>query len=51
MTADKNKTDWLNQVNAMVNEINKKFVGLFETMGCKGQICLDIPESEVTIGH
>ncbi|CAF1134302.1 unnamed protein product [Adineta ricciae] len=46
MTADKNKTDWLNQVNAMVNEINKKFVGLFETMGCKGQICLDIPELE-----
>ncbi|CAF0981262.1 unnamed protein product [Adineta steineri] len=45
ITADTNKTNWLNQVNKMIAEINEKFVDLFNTMGCKGEICLDIPES------
>ncbi|CAF1014819.1 unnamed protein product [Rotaria sp. Silwood1] len=45
ITADTSKTNWLNQVNKMINDINEKFVDLFNTMGCKGQVCLDIPES------
>lgn len=47
ITADTSKTNWLNQVNQMINEINEKFVDLFNTMGCKGEVCLDIPESPV----
>ncbi len=47
ITADTNKTNWLNQVNKMIDEINEKFVDLFHTMGCKGEVCLDIPESSV----
>jgi len=31
----------------MIDEINEKFVDLFHTMGCKGEVCLDIPESSV----
>lgn len=31
----------------MINDINEKFVDLFNTMGCKGEVCLDIPESPV----
>src|SRR5262249_22040320 len=49
ITADTSKTNWLNQVNQMINQINEKFVDLFNTMGCKGEICLDIPESPVRI--
>ncbi|CAF2883135.1 unnamed protein product [Rotaria sp. Silwood2] len=45
ITADTSKTNWLNQVNKMINDINEKFIDLFNTMGCKGEICLDIPES------
>ncbi|UJR30262.1 hypothetical protein I4U23_017800 [Adineta vaga] len=45
ITADTSKTNWLNQVNRMIDEINEKFVDLFNTMGCKGEICLDIPDS------
>ena len=37
----------MQQVNEMINEINEKFVDLFNTMGCKGEVCLDIPESPV----
>ena len=46
-TAENNKVNWLEQVNRMIHEINEKFVDLFNTMGCKGEICLDIPESTV----
>ncbi|CAF3689414.1 unnamed protein product [Rotaria socialis] len=45
ITADTSKNKWLNEVNTMIHEINEKFVDLFNTMGCKGQVCLDIPES------
>ncbi len=31
----------------MINQINEKFIDLFNTMGCKGEVCLDIPESPV----
>ena len=48
-TAEANKANWLDQVNNMINEINEKFVDLFNTMGCKGEICLDIPEPAVRI--
>jgi cell division septum initiation protein DivIVA len=47
ITADTSKTNWLNQVNQMITQINEKFIDLFNTMGCKGEICLDIPESPV----
>jgi len=47
INADTSKTKWLTQVNNMISEINEKFVDLFNTMGCKGEICLDIPESPV----
>lgn len=50
-TAENNKVNWLTQVNQMINEINEKFVDLFNTMGCKGEICLDIPESPVRSPH
>lgn len=45
--AETNKTKWLNEVNQMIDQINEKFVDLFNTMGCKGEICLDLPESPV----
>jgi predicted nucleic acid-binding OB-fold protein len=48
ITADTSKTNWLNQVNQMIDQINEKFIDLFNTMGCKGEICLDIPESPVS---
>jgi hypothetical protein len=32
----------------MIDQINEKFIDLFNTMGCKGEICLDIPESPVS---
>lgn len=48
ITAETNKNNWLTQVNHMINEINEKFVDLFNTMGCKGEICLDIPDSNVS---
>jgi hypothetical protein len=47
LTADTSKTTWLNQVTKMISEINEKFVDLFNTMGCKGEVCLDIPELPV----
>ena len=47
ITADTSKSNWLNQVNRMIHEINEKFVDLFNTMGCKGEVCLDVPESPV----
>jgi hypothetical protein len=47
LTADTSKTNWLNQVTKMISEINEKFVDLFNTMGCKGEVCLDIPELPV----
>lgn len=47
--ADTSKTTWLNQVNEMIDQINAKFVDLFNTMGCKGQVCLDIPETPVRL--
>jgi chromosome segregation ATPase len=47
ITADTSKASWLKQVNQMIQEINEKFIDLFNTMGCKGEICLDIPESPV----
>ena len=49
INAETSKTNWLNQVNRMINEINEKFVDLFNTMGCKGQVCLETPESLVRI--
>lgn len=45
INAETSKTKWLTQVNHMISEINEKFIDLFNTMGCKGEICLDIPES------
>ncbi|CAF0825151.1 unnamed protein product [Didymodactylos carnosus] len=44
-TADNSKDNWLKQVKEMISQINEKFVDLFNTMGCKGEICLDVPEN------
>ena len=32
----------------MMTQINEKFIDLFNTMGCKGEVCLDVPESSVS---
>ena len=48
ITADTSKSSWLTQVNRMIHDINEKFVDLFNTMGCKGEVCLDVPESPVS---
>lgn len=49
ITAETSKTNWIQEVNRMIHHINEKFVELFNTMGCKGEVCLDIPEIPVDL--